>query len=122
LIANSSAFFAHIDRVDCFGTFAEIGFAAAFGKPIFITFAENLGYASIVDMWFLTAYKSVKTVWVVSNNSFIDPALVGILGSERERILRNTAGIYQVNDPLESGGLSEYLERRSIERFRAKVS
>lgn len=49
-ILRAEIVFAYIDCRDCYGTIAEIGFAHAYGKDIFISFS-NFGLQD--DMWFI---------------------------------------------------------------------
>ncbi len=87
LIKTSDVLFAHIDSTDCYGTLAEIGYAAALDKPIFLTFAKNLNHDLISDLWFITEYKSVISSFIVENNGFVDPTLVSISGFEKCQII-----------------------------------
>ena len=51
-IDKADLVFCYIDRVDCFGTLAEIGYAYARGKHIVIAFAPNLVSHDNNDIWF----------------------------------------------------------------------
>lgn len=50
-IANCDVFFAWINSSDAFGSFAEIGFAHAKGKKIYIGYDKSINHK---DMWFLS--------------------------------------------------------------------
>lgn len=53
-IRNSDVVFAWIDQLDCYGTVAEIGFAAALGKQIWVA-----GPTAYRDMWLLYAMATI---------------------------------------------------------------
>lgn len=52
-IKSCQVVFAWIDSEDAYGTFAEIGYAAALGKTIIIGYSEEM---PINDMWFLSEF------------------------------------------------------------------
>lgn len=120
LIAANPRFFAHIDRLDCYGTLSEIGYAAALGKPIFITIDERLGESRIRDLWFMMFYPTVESVFIVDDPSFVDPLLVGISGQDRKRILGNSKNILDVRQYTEEclifENIRSHLDQRSLER------
>ncbi|MBD3922983.1 nucleoside 2-deoxyribosyltransferase [Paenibacillus sp. PR3] len=49
-IQAASVVFAWIDRPDAYGTIAEIGYAVALGKPVFVAVSNEL--ACVNDLWF----------------------------------------------------------------------
>jgi nucleoside 2-deoxyribosyltransferase len=53
-IANADFVFAYINEIDAFGTFAELGYAHARAKPIYICFGPNLTQRD--DLWFIEAF------------------------------------------------------------------
>lgn len=50
-IARSDAVYARLDSRDAFGTFFEIGFAVAMGKPVFLDVSGH--FETTADMWFM---------------------------------------------------------------------
>ena len=52
MIDAADAFFAWIDSTDCYGTLAEIGYAHARGKPIFLSISPRLG-EEYAELWFI---------------------------------------------------------------------
>ena len=51
-IDKADLFFCYIDRVDCFGTLTEIGYAFAKGKRIVIAFAPDIVSHDNNEFWF----------------------------------------------------------------------
>ena len=52
-IRKCNMFFAFIDSNDCFGTLAEIGYAHALGKRVYIVFDHSMRYV-LHDYWFVS--------------------------------------------------------------------
>ncbi len=115
-IEKSDIVFAWINKMDCYGTLAEIGYAKAKGKTIWIGIDEKLEkpdddhyYTDSDQLWFV---KKMADVVAVGSNAFnaymgIDPltleqskvdALV-IGSSEREGFFVNGAIVY--GDPMD---------------------
>jgi hypothetical protein len=52
--------FAYVDEADCFGTFIELGFAAALGKPIGAGFGLTVTPRLLDDLWMARMCHSVS--------------------------------------------------------------
>lgn len=67
-IERAEILFAYIDSADCFGTIAEIGFAHAIGKDIFIVFSNK---ELKEEMWFVDKMQRntgiASTKWLENN-------------------------------------------------------
>lgn len=84
-IRGCDAVHAYIDSLDCFGTFAEIGYAAACGKPIYLVIDPKLKPAERFpteddprryekfELWFVA---SLATQWVFGGPDWISADLV----------------------------------------------
>ena len=59
-IDRADLFFCYIDKLDCFGTLVEIGYAHAKGKRVVIAFAPDITCSQENEFWFASeiAYKT----------------------------------------------------------------
>jgi len=101
-IRECDAVFAWIDSEDAYGTFVEIGFAHALGKPIAVGFSHDVSHE---DMWFSSACAKKSGVFDNAKNAFNQ--LCGVVypsGEEEKKV--SEFSIYKpitlvMGDPLE---------------------
>ena len=70
-IDESHCFFAWISTLDGYGTLAELGYAKARGKPIFVAFDRaSLTHVDIAELWFIRRLADEYCVVDSANSAF----------------------------------------------------
>ena len=83
-IYSCDAVHAYIDTISCYGTLVELGYANAFGKPIYIFYDEKQGKSLTKHLWFAFHLQHVVHCGPGNETSF-HSALIEPQKSYRER-------------------------------------
>jgi nucleoside 2-deoxyribosyltransferase len=106
-IKSSQVVFAWIDSEDAYGTFAEIGYAAAIGKTIVIGYSKNM---PVKDMWFLSEFAEKSGVFDGPETAW-EELMSEFEPSDEEKKINAVSGhganssILFMGDPLDCDGV-----------------